>query len=179
MARTTGRSGFKMRSGNTSTFKMMGSSPMRQETKKKTNFSEEYDKQQNIADPNADTWAGSGKPKTYLSLQADGKYKKVVNPSGSQSKSLEDLRDTHVTVEQDIINKEQDVQDIVTAINMEQSKGKKKKKTKKYKKQEEPSWEDAPVSIEATPTDEYLAYQESLKPGGANYKGERKTRARE
>jgi hypothetical protein len=29
MARTTGRSGFKMRSGNTSTFKMMGSSPMR------------------------------------------------------------------------------------------------------------------------------------------------------
>jgi hypothetical protein len=29
MARTTGRSGFKMRSGNTSAFKMMGSSPMR------------------------------------------------------------------------------------------------------------------------------------------------------
>jgi hypothetical protein len=29
MARTTGRSGFKMRSGNTSTFKTMGSSPMR------------------------------------------------------------------------------------------------------------------------------------------------------
>ena len=33
MARTTGKSGFKMRSGNASTFKMMGSSPMRVDPK--------------------------------------------------------------------------------------------------------------------------------------------------
>jgi len=45
MARTTGRSGFKMKSGNTSTFKMMGSSPMREgEGDKKETFTGKSEK---------------------------------------------------------------------------------------------------------------------------------------
>ena len=65
----------------------------------------DMDKQQNIANPDGGTWKGSGSPKTYKSLQSDGTYKVLTNKSGSESKSDEDLKLTHVTKEQQAKNR--------------------------------------------------------------------------
>tara|TARA_R100001463_G_scaffold13332_1_gene35595 strand:+ start:1197 stop:1799 length:603 start_codon:yes stop_codon:yes gene_type:complete len=58
---------------------------------------EKYDKQQNIANPDGGTWRDSGRPKTYKSLQDDGTYKVMTNPSGKSSLTAEELKNTHKT----------------------------------------------------------------------------------
>ena len=88
------------------------------------------DKQQNVANPDGGTWA-SGKPKTYKTLQSDGTYKVVTNPSGDFSKTAEDLVDTHVTKKQDAENREQSVQDFVTKMNEKSQKKQKRKEGRK------------------------------------------------
>lgn len=90
----------------------------------------DMDKQQNIANPDGGTWA-SGKPKTYKTLQSDGTYKVVTNPSGDFSKTAEDLVDTHVTKKQDAENREQSVQDLVTKTNKKSRKKQKRKESRK------------------------------------------------
>ena len=90
----------------------------------------DVDKQQNIANPDGGTWA-SGKPKTYKTLQSDGTYKVVTNPSGEFSKTAEDLVDTHVTKKQDAKNREQSVQDLVTKVNKKSQKKQKRKDGRK------------------------------------------------
>mgnify|MGYP003657460999 CR=1 FL=1 len=63
MARTTGGSGFKMRSGNTSTFKMMGSSPM---LKDKQTASQYYDQGTNALQEMVNRGASSQELREYV-----------------------------------------------------------------------------------------------------------------
>jgi len=75
---------------------------------KKTDPTEkpDMDKQQNIANPDGGTWKGSGRPKTYKTLQSDGTYKVVTNRSGSKGyDSADELEDTHVTKKQQAQNR--------------------------------------------------------------------------
>tara|TARA_B110000902_G_C14182759_1_gene541129 strand:+ start:401 stop:1204 length:804 start_codon:yes stop_codon:yes gene_type:complete len=154
----------------------------------------DMDKQQNIANPDGGTWKESGRPKTYKSLQKDGTYEVKTNPSGSFSKSTDDLVDKHVTKKQDAAARHQSVQDFVTKENKKSQEKedrkktvknvkknvsnfftgdgpggrKEKKRVKKHNKQLEKS--KKPVK-NTGPDPEYVAYQKSLEPGGANYKG--------
>tara|TARA_R110000765_G_scaffold121343_1_gene217475 strand:- start:36 stop:827 length:792 start_codon:yes stop_codon:yes gene_type:complete len=154
----------------------------------------DMDKQQNIANPDGGTWKGSGRPKTYKSLQKDGTYEVKTNPSGDFSKSTGDLVDKHVTKKQAATARHQSVQDFVTKENKKSQKKEDRKKTvknvkknvsnfftgdgpggrkeKKRVKKHNKQLKKSKKPVENTgPHPEYVAYQKSLEPGGANYKG--------
>jgi len=116
------RSGFKMKAGK--------EGPMRKNFPSVFKDTDPTDKQQNITNPDGGTWP-SGKPKTYKTLQSDGTYKVVTNPSGEFSKSAKELKNTHVTKKQDAENREQSVQNLVTKENEKSQKKRKRKQGRK------------------------------------------------
>ena len=124
--------------------------------------SEKHDKQQTIANPEGGTWKESGRPKTYKTLQPDGTYKVVTNPSGEQSKTAEELKDTHVTQAESDAAEERDVQSIVSKANKKAAKKQKRKeKVKKVKKKIVSAIKD-PLGIKARKKKRQAkAYQEA------------------
>ena len=91
----------------------------------------DMDKQQNIANPDGGTWKGSGKPKTYKSLQKDGTYKVMTNPSGTSSKSADELKNTHVTKKQQAQNRADYVEQENKKVTEKRNKKQKRKEGRK------------------------------------------------